>query len=133
MKVYLATSIRGSGSDLDLAREVIHHLKEHGYEVINEGVYSSDSPDENSDDSFVFERDIGMLDKVEVLIADVTYPSLGVGYEICEALRKGKRVIAFYRRGTRVSKLILGNPNVEPVEFSSRRELLNALLSYLEG
>ena len=133
MKVYFATSIRGSGSDLDLAREVIHHLEERGYEVINGEIYSSDSPDENADDSFVFERDIGMLDKADVLIADVTYPSLGVGYEICEALRRGKRVIAFYKRGTRVSKLILGNPDVELVEFSSSRELLNALLSVLEG
>ncbi|MDK2383492.1 MAG: deoxyribonucleoside 5'-monophosphate N-glycosidase, partial [Candidatus Korarchaeota archaeon] len=67
-----------------------------------------------------------------ILLADVTYPSLGVGYEICEALKRGKEVIAFYRKGVKVSKLISGNPSLILLEFSDVRELLYRILSALD-
>jgi len=129
--VYFATSIRGAGSDLELAREVISILKDEGHDVVNEEIYLPGSPDETADDSYVFERDMKMLGEADILLADVTHPSLGVGYEICEALRRGKEVIAFYRRGTKVSKLISGNPDLILLEFSDVRELLRGILSAL--
>ncbi len=130
--MYLATSIRGAGRDLDLARELISFLKGKGHDVVNEEIYLPESPDETADHSYVFERDMRMLVEADILLADVTYPSLGVGYEICEALKRGKEVIAFYRKGTKVSKLISGNPSLILLEFSDVRELLYRILSALD-
>ena len=131
--MYFATSIRGAGRDLGLAREVISHLKDEGYCVVNEEIYLSDSPDETAGDSYVFERDMRMLGEADVLLADVTHPSLGVGYEICEALKREKKVVAFHRKGVKVSKLISGNPDLTLLEFSDVQELLHKLLSALES
>ncbi|HNB51303.1 MAG TPA: hypothetical protein PK530_05150, partial [Anaerolineales bacterium] len=47
----------------------------------------------------------------EVLIAEVSTPSHGVGYEIGYALGLGKRVLCLHREGARVSKMITGNPD----------------------
>jgi hypothetical protein len=45
------------------------------------------------------------------MIAEVSTPSHGVGYEIALALQLGKPVCCFFQSGRRVSKMILGNPD----------------------
>jgi 2'-deoxynucleoside 5'-phosphate N-hydrolase len=45
------------------------------------------------------------------LIAEVSMPSHGVGYEIGFSLGLGKPVLALYQEGWRVSKMISGNPD----------------------
>jgi 2'-deoxynucleoside 5'-phosphate N-hydrolase len=47
-----------------------------------------------------------------VVIAEVSVPSHGVGYEIGFALANGKPVLALYQQGRKVSKMISGNPDV---------------------
>jgi 2'-deoxynucleoside 5'-phosphate N-hydrolase len=46
-----------------------------------------------------------------VLIAEVSVPSHGVGYEVGFALGIGKPVLALYQQGRKVSKMITGNPD----------------------
>ncbi len=133
MRIYFATSIRGAGRDLALARRIVSGLESEGHTVVNGEIYLSDHPDEGIPDPLVFDRDMRMLREADALVADVTHPSLGVGYEICEAVKGGKRVVAFHRRGTKVSKLISGNPAVTLLEFSDTQELMHKILSTLEG
>jgi len=45
----------------------------------------------------------------DALIAEVSTPSHGVGYEVALALFLGKPVLCCYHQGRRVSKIILGN------------------------
>ncbi|MCD6348026.1 MAG: nucleoside 2-deoxyribosyltransferase [Candidatus Korarchaeota archaeon] len=132
MRIYFAASIRGAGSDLALAREVVSRLESAGHTVINGDVYLSEHPDEKIPDPLVFDRDMRMLREADVLIADITNPSLGVGYEICEAVHLGKPVIVFFKRDSRVSKLILGNPALHIVPFSTLQELEISIESFLQ-
>lgn len=59
----------------------------------------------------VYARDIAWLRGCDVLIAEVSIPSHGVGYEIGFTLALGKPVLALYQEGRRVSKMISGNPD----------------------
>jgi len=59
----------------------------------------------------VYARDVDWIRASEALIAEVSVPSHGVGYEIGFALGLGKPVLALYRQGRKVSKMISGNPD----------------------
>jgi hypothetical protein len=54
---------------------------------------------------------MGLLVKSDALIAEVTVPSTGVGYEICRALVQGIPVLCLYSPDAAVSAMILGNPD----------------------
>ena len=60
----------------------------------------------------VYVRDTSWIEACDALIAEVSTPSHGVGYEIGYALSKGKPVLCCYRQGGRVSKMISGNPDL---------------------
>jgi len=59
----------------------------------------------------VFTRDIDWINQADTLIAEVSTPSHGVGYEIAYALSLGKPVLCCYQEGRTVSKMITGNSN----------------------
>lgn len=59
----------------------------------------------------VYSRDVAWIRASDALIAEVSVPSHGVGYEIGFALGLGKPVLALYEDGRNVSKMISGNPD----------------------
>ena len=59
----------------------------------------------------VYSRDTAWIRESDALIAEVSVPSHGVGYEIGYARGLGKPVLALYKSGRSVSKMISGNPD----------------------
>lgn len=59
----------------------------------------------------VYERDVAWMRSADALIAEVSVPSHGVGYEIGYALELGKPVLCLHEQGRAVSKMITGNPH----------------------
>ena len=59
----------------------------------------------------VYTRDVDWIRAADTLIAEVSVPSHGVGYEIGFALEQGKPVLCLAQTGVTVSKMITGNPN----------------------
>jgi hypothetical protein len=59
----------------------------------------------------VYARDVAWIAQAKALIAEVSAPSHGVGYEIGCALQAGKRVLCLAHNQRRVSKMITGNPD----------------------
>ncbi len=59
----------------------------------------------------VYARDVSWIREADALIAEVSAPSHGVGYEVGYALQVGKKVLCLARQGRRVSKMITGNPD----------------------
>jgi nucleoside 2-deoxyribosyltransferase len=59
----------------------------------------------------VYDRDLQWISAADALIAEVSVPSHGVGYEIGYALSAGKPVLCLSQEGRRVSKMITGNPH----------------------
>ena len=59
------------------------------------------------------------------MVAEVTVPSLGVGYEIAVALAHGIPVLALFRpeEGRRLSAMIAGAPGVQVAEYGDNAGL----------
>jgi len=57
----------------------------------------------------VYERDVAWIRACDALVAEVSTPSHGVGYEVAFALGLGKPVLCVYREGRPVSKMLTGN------------------------
>ena len=59
-------------------------------------------------DTEIFERDMAWIEESDVVVAEVTTPSLGVGYELGQAESMGKKIICLFRKveGKRLSAMI---------------------------
>ncbi|HTH24235.1 MAG TPA: nucleoside 2-deoxyribosyltransferase [Vicinamibacterales bacterium] len=111
MTIYFAASISGGRGDQAIYEQIIEMLKQHGT-VLTEhfGNVSLTAAGEAIPDCDIHDRDLEWLRSADVLVAEVTTPSLGVGYEIGRAVEWGKRVICLYRPSTerRLSGMIAG-------------------------
>jgi nucleoside 2-deoxyribosyltransferase len=73
----------------------------------------------------VYERDEAWIQQSDLLIAEISTPSLGVGYEIGRGLQQGMPVLCLYRSGLEVSKMITGNtsPNLQVQVYQDIEDL----------
>jgi 2'-deoxynucleoside 5'-phosphate N-hydrolase len=135
MKIYFSASIAGGRKYLSIYKKIVAHLKDNGHDVLSEHIIRDDifSEEERWAPKNVFEQDIKWLDECEVVIAEVSNPSLGVGYEICYALTKGLKVLCAYESGLFISKMITGNTSerLELFEYRGLEELLEKIDQFL--
>jgi hypothetical protein len=136
MKIYFAGAIRGGRQDAALYYEIVRQLQKHG-EVLTEhvgdtelGVLGQDIGDTN-----IHDRDLDWLKNSDYLVAEVTTPSLGVGYEIGKATEWGKPVLCLYRpeNGRSLSAMISGCDTVTVREYQSAPELKEIFAEFLQG
>ena len=81
----------------------------------------------------VYERDVTWIRAADALIAEVSVPSHGVGYEIGFALNVGKPVLCLYQAGRKVSKMISGNPhpNLQLKDYKDSKEAIEFSRGFL--
>jgi hypothetical protein len=126
MVIYFAGSIRGGRDDREIYAAIIELLREHGTVVTEHvGDVGMNLGGEAAPDREIHDRDIYWLRSSDVLVAEVTAPSLGVGYEIGRSVEWGKRIICLYRKtdGRKLSGMIAAAPGVEVHEYSEVPEL----------
>ena len=126
MKVYFAGSIRGGRADAALYRRMIAHIQKTDL-VLTEHVGAAQLA-ESPSDAAIYAQDAAWLREAELLIAECSCPSLGVGYELAYAEAHGKSVHILYdRTRTALSAMLAGNPafHLHPYE---RRDQIEALL-----
>ena len=112
---------------------IIEILKKQGHTVVSEHVASIDLEERESKitDEEIFNNDIGYIDECECLVADVTIPSVGVGYEICYAALKGKNVLCVYRDDANVSAMVRGNKRISSAPYKNMEELEKSCIIHL--
>ena len=133
MNIYFAGSISGGRGDQAIYAEIIDLLKRHGT-VLSEhfGNASLTAAGEGIGDRAIHDRDIDWLRQADMIVAEVTTPSLGVGYEIGRAVEWGTRVICLHRPSTRrLSGMIAGSPGVQVIAYATVAELESLLASAL--
>ncbi|MDD2319710.1 MAG: nucleoside 2-deoxyribosyltransferase [Geobacteraceae bacterium] len=126
MKMFFAGSIRGGGGYGKVYRRIIALLNSHG-EVISEHLYNNGSTKkegENSD-AAIHARDLEAIRQSDLVFAEVSHPSIGVGYEIGIAESIGIPVIALYHGGSehRLSAMIAGNKKIVTLTYDTFEEL----------
>ena len=136
MKIYFAGSIRGGRDDAEIYVQIIKFLQNFG-EVLTEHVGSDELMDKGEShisDKDIHDRDMKWLIESDIIIAEVTNPSLGVGYEIGRAIELNKNMICLYRTKTdkRLSAMITGSENLNIIEyedFNSLKQQLEILIT----
>ena len=129
MVIYFAGAISGGRADVGHYREIVRALEADGYRVLAGAVAAEHvGPDgETLQACDIFERDVGWLSQADVLVAEVSVPSTGVGYEIATMrYRYEKPVIALYRPAytSRCTAMVSGDRGIELIEYDSLADLL---------
>lgn len=137
MNVYFACSITGGRSDEGTYQQLVAALLDRGFEVptahiADSGVEEMDARENPLD---IYQRDVDWIGDCDLLIAEVSTPSHGVGYEIGYALGLNKPVLCLYHEERTVSKMISGNPDplLTVRSYPSLEEALELMGSYLDA
>ena len=114
MKIYFSGSVSGGRrEDVGLYLQIIVQLNEHGL-VLTEHIGDA-RLDAGGEPGLsvveIHDRDLAWLRQADCLVAEVTTPSLGVGYEIGKATEWGKSVLCLFRTGNgrMLSPMIAGS------------------------
>jgi 2'-deoxynucleoside 5'-phosphate N-hydrolase len=136
MKIYFAGSIRGGRNDVSIYHSLIAYLSSFG-EVLTEHVGDaslSQKGEDGPNDRYIHDRDMAWLSACDVLVAEVSVPSLGVGYELGYALAMKKPILCLYRSESEhpLSAMIAGNPEIRTAVYSSIDDAKKVLAGFLK-
>jgi hypothetical protein len=136
-KIYFAGSIRGGRNDHLLYKHIISHLQGYG-EVVTEHVGDeaiSQSGEDNMSDREIYDRDLAWLTSSAVVVAEVTTPSLGVGFEIARAAGLHKKILCLYRvpADRKLSAMISGCPEVTVAEYRDIEDVKQIIDDFLNS
>jgi nucleoside 2-deoxyribosyltransferase len=117
MTIYLACTVRGDRGGVLAGRAICERLQRHGHEVLTTHLLADnvDTAEARITEREVFRRDLEWLTSCDVLVAEASGSSYGVGFEVGYVLGRaettGQRVILLYdtARRDKVSRLITGN------------------------
>ncbi|MDG6920066.1 MAG: nucleoside 2-deoxyribosyltransferase [Nitrososphaerota archaeon] len=129
MKVYLSVPMIAN-RELQRAKDMARAIADAGHSITSPWVLG---PIEKRDGSPVniFRRDMEAAEASDVLVADVTDPSVGVGMEIMAAHKAGKRIILVTKKGKVISGMLVHMDGKEFVEYDSEEEIYPILLRAL--
>ncbi len=137
MNIYFSCSITGGRKEQLEYQTLVNALLDDGHTVptahlSDSGILALESV---VDPKEIYLRDTGWVRACDVLVAEVTTPSHGVGYEIALAESLGKPIFCCYKKGCRVSKMILGNPSPLYLlcEYASVEEAVNEMRVFLKS
>jgi nucleoside 2-deoxyribosyltransferase len=135
MKIYFTGSISGGRNDQSIYFEIINYLKTKG-KVLTEHIANSNLSsygETNLTREEIYTRDVAWIKESDVLIAEVTQVSLGVGYELGLAENLNKKIICLYREkeGKKLSAMISGNKNFKVIIYKKIEEVYKKLSELL--
>jgi nucleoside 2-deoxyribosyltransferase len=135
IKIYFAGSIRGGRNDRGLYNQIIQYLQQCG-EVLTEHVGDGGlSPlgEAGMPDMDIYDRDMDWLASADVVVAEVSTPSLGVGFEIASAIALKKKVLCLYRvqEDRKLSAMIAGCPEVTVIEYRTMEEIKTGISHFI--
>ncbi len=120
MKIFFTYKLKGSLDNDNKYIKLTEHLKKYGT-ILSENIRLKNvgvSGQKLSDDQ-ILKRNIDLIKESDVLIADVTNASLGVGYQIHFAKTINKKIICLYNRQVKceLSSIINGDKNLIIINY----------------
>ena len=135
MRIYLACTVRGDRGGVEAGRIICQRLQAHGHEVLTTHLLADNVEQAESEltEEAVYRRDIEWLTSCDVLVAEASGSSYGVGFEVgyvtARAPTTGQRVALLYNAAKRhaISRLVTGNADAACTTFGyqSIDELVN--------
>lgn len=135
MKIYFSASIYGGRELINDYQKLILALKNYG-EVLTEEIgdpHLIENEREISDEK-IYTNDINKIKQADVIFAELTNPSLGVGYELGYAEAQNKKIIGIYNQTIKekITPMIMGNKRINIVAYREIEEIIKKLKSLLD-
>ncbi|MBQ6285332.1 MAG: nucleoside 2-deoxyribosyltransferase [Bacilli bacterium] len=133
MKFYFAGSIRSGRNKLNVFIEINKILNKYG-NVLDKHVASPNvfEIEKNNSEEDIYIRDINWIKECDILVAEASTPSLGVGYEIAYAESLNKQIICIYDENTNLTAMIRGNKNIKLIKYNDIDNMLYELEALLK-
>lgn len=131
MNIYFCGSMTFDHSKADDYKEMINRLENYGH-VLNKFVGDKQVHDLDAKD--VFLRDTSNLNKADILVADVSVVSMGVGFEIGYFVNKNKPMLILYDKNKPLpSASVRGISNSKLVGYASITDALNSVDEFMKN
>lgn len=136
LTIYFGGSISGGRGDLEQYKMIVAALEADGHRVLAGAVAAEHVTDggEPLGGRAIFERDLAWIAQADVLVAEVSTPSTGVGYEIATARYKyAIPVICLYRPAftKRCTAMVAGDAEIVLIEYDDAGTMLARLRAEL--
>ena len=133
--IYFCGSIRGGRQLASTYGKIIEMLKEQG-KVLTEHVglpSGAGNIDWGLTGKEIHDRDMQWIMDSDVIIAEVTIPSLGVGYEIGRSVEMNKPILCLYNTsyGMPLSAMISGSMGIKLHEYTEPDSLASTLADFI--
>jgi len=130
LKVYLSVPMITNRA-LSRAHLMAKAIEDSGHEVTSPWVLGLI---ERSDSMVnVFRRDMASSEDCDILVADISEPSIGVGMEIMAAYKAGRRIILLVRKGNVTSRMLQHMDKKETIEYETDDDVYRKLRQLLEA
>lgn len=131
LNIYFAGSIRGGRDDAELYATLIEWLKKYG-RILTEHVGNEVLLQEEHvlSEEEIYARDMRWMTEADLVIAEVTTPSLGVGYELAIAEKLNIPTVCLFRKEKKntLSAMIRGNPFFHVRSYRDRDDAERAII-----
>ncbi len=135
MNIYFSCSITGGRQDEHMYKVIVEYLQAQRHEVPTAILASPKVMEEEVviPPMDVYQRDVAWVQGCQLLIAEISTPSHGVGYEIALALSLQKPVLCLYQDGRKVSKMLSGNnhPLFSIHAYQTPEQAINCIDSFI--
>lgn len=134
MNIYFACSITGGRKEEKVYQLIVNTLISDGHVVPTAHLSQPDVLllEDIVEPEDVYTRDIEWIDNCQALIAEVSTPSHGVGFEISYALSIEKPVLCLHRQGVRISKMLSGNshPRIQIRAYQDEGDIVSIIRDF---
>ena len=141
LQIYLACTVRGDRGAVTALRALVCALEADGHTILTTHLLDDDVDGAEAalSEREVYERDVRWLEACDVLIADASGSSFGVGFEVGYVLGRSEhtkqRVLLLYHtdRRDRISRLIVGNahPRCDVLKYQNPEDLVSRVVNWL--
>jgi len=125
MRAYLSVPIIANRS-VDTARLMAEAIKDAGHELVSPWVLT-DGEARPSSSINIFLRDKSAIERCDLIVADVSRPSTGVGMEVMAAFIAKKRIVLVAEVGSRITRMLTDMKEAEWVHFTDGGSLVKGL------
>ena len=135
MNIYFSGSIYGGRQKLESYKKLVQELAKFGT-VLDPEVADDDVlvQEESSSDNDIFESLVNRINQADLIFAEVTVPSLGVGYEIGYADSHNKKIICIYDESVtpKITTMFRGNNRLKIIPYTDLNNIINNLENILK-
>jgi len=133
MKIYFAASLSGKNKHKESYESIVNSLKDLGHKLISDHVLKTDyeSVKNASDRELVkyYKKTLHNISDSDLIVAEVSHPTIGIGHEISLAMEKGKPAIVLYEEGVPIPQILKAVPSGNVKTYKYTLENINQILS----